>query len=151
SGASRLLLHADAMTRPMTVRAVQPASIPVRQTNRRNTAPIIRLLVGAGICRGDSETLLRLTLFRGRGDAQIAEKPLRFAPNPQGDPARRRRLSQILDDEDRLRRAVDVERRATGAELDAQVRPLARFQIDVRLVDPGEVAAQQLPRKTWHR
>src|SRR5439155_19690054 len=83
---------------------------------------------------------------RLRHDPQVGEVPFRAGADPEGDRALLVAELEVVDDERRLRRVVNVEPRLRARDHDLHPRPHAGLEVDIGLVRSRRFLTQALPR-----
>lgn len=71
-------------------------------------------------------------------------------PNPKGDRSLHGRLFQVLHNEGRLLSSVDVQPCARPCDLNLDVCPFPRQQIDIGFIFARAFRAKFLPWESWH-
>src|SRR5690348_13373307 len=89
----------------------------------------------------NSVRVMSLSLHAQVGEIRVATD----ARPERNSPATRPEL-EIVHDEARLRGVIHIESRLGACDFDAHVRPRARFDVDVGLVDARALLTQPIPR-----
>src|SRR4029077_17073062 len=112
----------------ITPRGPRDASIRRRQKKWSTNSP----LTPAHVCSAG-------------GDAQVAEVGFSTGADPQSYLTADNTSFQVVHDQRRLWRAVDEQPGPHAVDVDAEVRPDSRFEVDVRFVDARVLSSKLLP------
>ena len=111
----------------------------LRDVTRRGDARLIDRLAFEALARAYPR------VCSASGDAQVAEVGLSTRADPQSHLTAGNTSFQVVHDQRRLWRAVDEQPGPHAVDVDAQVRPDSRFEVDVRFVDARVLSSKFLP------